>query len=52
MPEIGQEIQPDSFLRFFEDWHHVIEEYLSKAVGTAKTDFLSDFIFDTEQLHN
>ena len=43
---------PDKFSKYFEEWGAILEEYLQKAVGTAKTDFISDFIYDTEQLHN
>ena len=39
---------PDKFSKYFEEWGAILEEYLQKAVGTAKTDFISDFIYDTE----
>lgn len=43
---------PDKFTKYFEEWSSILEEFLAKAVGTAKTDFLSDFVYDTDQLHN
>ncbi len=43
---------PDTFLKYFLEWRDILEEFLLKAVGTAKTDYIADFIYDTEQLHN
>lgn len=43
---------PDKFTKYFEEWGAIVEEFLQKSIGTATTDFVSDFIYDTEQLHN